>query len=67
MTRRESKQKIQEIPFKCIAVRMSERDNVAIAKNDIKKNTAILKRLSMKQVRRLIALKIPKGIIINNM
>lgn len=41
MKRREDRQKISEISFNNIAIRMSDRDNVAVAKNDIKKNTVI--------------------------
>ncbi|TVM00941.1 MAG: hypothetical protein CV087_11690 [Candidatus Brocadia sp. WS118] len=41
MNRRKDSQKIQEISFNNIALRMSEHDNVAIAKNDIQKNTVI--------------------------
>ena len=38
---RKNNQKLREIPFNEIAILMSEHDNVAIAKNDIEKDTVI--------------------------
>ncbi len=57
MNRRKDNQKIHEISFNNIALRMSERDNVAVAKNDIKKNTVIRVNGTMVKVGQTI----PKG------